>query len=305
MFTDNAIVLATTEAVPNGAATPGGLGGNSITGVAATPFTIDMAQSSNPIGIGLDDIGNSELELNVTITTSFTTTSPVATLEWQLVSMPINPTLLTSATTSGKLLSLAGVVTDSTADTFAIASHGLALGTPFYLSAVATTTNISTNTLYFAIPTGSGTFKAATSFANAIAGTGVDLQTGNGTATVVFLPAIHLTTGPVPTVFLKAGARVSGRSFRQLPVVGGKLVAPYSGATPMPLGAAVQPTATTTGAGAGGAGGTAVVRTPGRYLALNVVAAGANSDTTGRYSVQLGLQVQNSQVHFPMGMQAL
>lgn len=297
MITDNAIIMATAEAVPNGAATPGGLGGNTITGVAATPYTIDLQQASNPIGIGIDDLGSVDLELNVNITTAFTTTSPVATLEFQLVSMPINPTLLTSATTSGKLLSLAGVVTSLANDTFTIANHGLALGTPFYCSEIATSTGITTNTLYFAVPTGANTFKAATSLANALAGTIVNITgAGDGTATVVFMPVVHATTGPIQTVFLKAGARLLGTSLRQSPMIGGRLVAPFAGETPRPLGASIMP-----GTGTGGGAGAAVVKAPGRYLALLVIAAGANSDTTGRYSVQVGKNVANILAHYPVG----
>jgi len=295
MITDNAIIMATAEAVPNGAAAPGGLGGNTITGGATTPYTIDLLQSSNPIGSGIDDIGSTQIEMNVSITTAFTTTSPVATLEFQLVSVPILPSLLSNATTSGKLLSGSFTATVASS-TWGAAAHGLQLGTPLYFSAIGTVTGVTTNTLYFAVPSDANNFKVATSLANALAGTTVTLGGTNAACTTVFMPAVHATTGAIPTVFLKAGARILGTSMRQVFAVGGKLIAPYAGATPLPLGASVMP-----GTGTGGGAGAAVMRTPGRYLALNVIAAGASSGTTGRYSVQIGKNVANILAHYPVG----
>lgn len=308
MIIDNATIFATTEPLPNGAVA-GGSGapisvfcGNVTGAAAATPITIDLAQSGNPLGIGYDEIGSSHFELGVQVTTSFTTTSLLATVEFQLVSSPINPALLTSATTSGKLLSLASVVTNSTNDTFTINNHGLALGTPFYLSALATTTGLTTNTvLYYAVPTDANNFKAATSLANAQAGTVVDMLTGNGTATVVFMPVIHATTGAIPTVFLKAGARFIGTTMRQTHSSFGKFTASYANGPVLPLGAMTIPS-TLTGGGIGSPANAISMRAPGRYLALVTVLAGANSDTTGRFSVQAAKNQANGLAFYPTGL---
>jgi hypothetical protein len=316
MITDNATIFAALEALPNGGAAGASnvpitvIAGNTIGGAATTPYYIDLLQTGNPIGYNIDSIGSADLEINVSVTTGFTsTTNPLATVEFQLISFPILPTAaaLGSATTSGKLVTAAGVVTSDTNDTFTIANHGLPLATPIYLTAIATTTNITTNTLYFVVPTGANTFKIATTLANALAATPVtvDLQTGAGTATVAFMPVVHATTGAINTVFLKAGSRLLGTAMKQQGAHGGKLVAPYAGAVPLPVALSVAPSYLAPGtlAGIGGGAGTGLIRSPGRYLCLAVTMAGANSDTTGRYSVQVGKNLSNSYTYGPTGLE--
>lgn len=62
--------------------------------------------------------------------------------------------------------------------------HNLKLGDPVFLNTIATTGGITANTVYYAIPsaTDSTKFQIATSHANALAGTQVDLITNDGTA---------------------------------------------------------------------------------------------------------------------------
>lgn len=306
MITDNATLFASLEALPNGAATSVTLGGNTITNVAATPYSIDLAQLSNPIGIGIDDLGKSEMELAVHITTSFTTTSPLATVEWQIVSFPINPAVLTAATTSGALAtaSLTPTIATSifTTPGGTPPAHNLQLGTPIYFSAVGTVTTPAANTLYYVVPASATTFKLATSYANALAGTTVTFAGTAVACTTVFYPTVVATTGAIPTVFLKAGARFLGTSAQQHPIAGGRLVAPFSGATPQPLGSAAFP-ATFTGGGANVAANVPLTRVPGRYLALQVIMAGAASDTTGRYTAAFGKDLTNALAFYPSGLE--
>lgn len=275
----------------------------------ANHVIIDMAQPNNPLGIGIDDIGSSELELNVSIDTTFAATDPVSAVEWHLVSLPMNPASMTPGL-SYKAQAAANISTSE----FTVNSHNMPLGAPFYIDALSLNgpTGVTAYTLYYAIPTGPNTFKAAATLANAIAGTPVVAITGaNGTVTVWTMPTMHLTTSRVPAVFLKQGLRITGRSFRQLPFVGGKLAAPYSGATPQPIGSAYIPSLAK-----GGGGGTVsvasghAVRVPNRYLCLSTIVTGitlpgANAAASGRFSAQLSLASPSSQVNYPVGMQAL
>jgi hypothetical protein len=305
MITDNATIFADKELLPNGAATGVALAGATGPGGTATaPYVIDLLQTGNPIGYNIDSIGTADLEMNVSVTTGFTTTSPVATVEFLLASIPIKPALLTNATTSGKLLSASLTATIGT-NSWGAADHGLQLGTPLYFSAVGTVTGVSTNTLYFAVPSDANNFKVATTLANALANSTVTLGGTGAACTTVFMPAIHATTGAIQTVFLKAGSRLLGTSMKQQAVQGGKLVAPYSGAVPLPLGVSVHPSYLAPGtlAGIGGGAGTGLMKSPGRYLGILVVAAGANSDTTGRFSLQVGRNLSNSYTYGPTGLE--
>ena len=294
MIADFNLILATEEAVPNGGAVPGGLGGNSITGVSTTPYFIDMLRADNPLGDGIDQLPTSELELNVTITTAFGI-GPNAMAEFQLVSLPINPTKLTPATTSGRRTYFLGASTAASDDSVTIAAHGLPRGTPVYLSALATTTGPTTNTLYYAVPLSADKFGLATSLANAVAGEIVTM-TGNGTCTVEFFPYVHLTTGMIWGGFLGAGAQFIGRSIPGGPVGGGDHVAPYAGADALPLGAQVQPSTAL-----GGGGGAATMAAPGRFLVPRVFVFNATVSTAGRYSMALGHAAGLGQRNYPIG----
>jgi len=295
MFTDLDIILATAEAVPHGGVIPGGLGGNTISGVAGTPYYIDMSRADNPLGQGIDQLAVSKLELNVTITTAFTV-GPDSYAEFQLVSLPINPTLLTAATTSGRLTHLAAAVTTASDDSVTIAGHGLPVGTPVYLSALATTTGIAVDTIYYVVPISASKFGLASTLALALAGTVLTL-TNNGTCTVEFFPMVHVTTGQVWSEFLKLGAQFVGRSIPGAVNGAGNLRATYAGETLQPVGASAQPSTSL-----GGGAGTAVVAAPGKFLVPRVLlSGGTNIDTTGRYSLALCCDAGQGQRHFPVG----
>jgi len=295
MIADINLILATAEAVPNAGAAPGGLGGNTITDVADTPYTIDMLRADNPLGDGIDQLPTSELELDVTITTSFNV-GPNAMAEFQLVSMPIDPTKLSAAGTSGRLTQLASAATTASDNSVTITGHGLALGTPVYLSALATTTGPSTNTLYYAVPLSADKFGLATSLANAVAGTPLVSMSGNGSCTIQFFPYVHMTTGMIWGGFLNAGARFIGRAVPGAIGGGGDHVAPYAGADALPLGAQVQPSTSL-----GGGTGTATVAAPGRFLVPRVFVFNASVSSAGRYSMALGVNAGSSQRNYPIG----
>lgn len=297
MIADSNLILATNELVPHGGAAPGGLGGNTITGVPATPYSIDMLRADNPLGDGIDQLPTSELELEVTITSSFSFggVGTNAMAEFQLVSMPIDPTKLQPATTSGRQTYLANAVTAASDDSVTIAGHGLPLGTPVYMSAQASS-GLSLNTLYFVVPLSADKFGLATSLANAVAGTILNLTTG--TCTVQFFPYVHMTTGMIWSGFLNAGARFIGRAVPGAIGGGGDHVAPYAGADALPLGAQVQPSTSL-----GGGTGTAAVAAPGRFLVPRVFVFNAAVGTAGRYSMALGVNAGSSQRHYPIGSQ--
>lgn len=278
MYTDNGLRLATAEVTPNGGASPGGLGAASVT------LGLDLSGTTQNLRTFLDPGDGKQLGLNINVTTGVTCGTFGATLELQLVSIPIVATLLSNATTSGKTLTITGVVTDSTADTFTINGHGLPLGTPFFITALATTTGISNSTLYYAVPTTANAFKAATSLANAVAGTTIDLLTGNGTATVNFIPTIHATTGSLPIwnagvptnqgPLSVAGARVFAPMLPMSFLTGGQYL-PTGQTLTQPLGSTPVTTAAT---GIVGGGGPATVANRYfylRYLPSATITAGA------------------------------
>jgi hypothetical protein len=198
MITDNGLRLATAEVTPNGGAAPGGLGAASVT------LALDPSGVGAQIRRAFADIGSGrKIGLNINITTGFTCATFGATLELQLVSIPILASALTNAATSGKLLSLAAVLTAatdtvSTGASGSLVGHGLPTGTPVFLTSLATTTGVANNTIYYVIANGLDTFQLATSLANALAGTAIDLLTGDGTAVVNFIPTVHASTGALP-----------------------------------------------------------------------------------------------------------
>jgi hypothetical protein len=101
----------------------------------------------------------------------------------------------TSGISVGDLVMGAGVsagqaaTTQDTGDTFTITAHGAPNGTPFYLTALATTTGVAINTLYYVVGTAANTFQAALT----PGGSAVALTT-NGTATVVFRRFVSAVT---------------------------------------------------------------------------------------------------------------
>jgi hypothetical protein len=101
----------------------------------------------------------------------------------------------TSGITVGDLVMGAGIsagqaaTTQDSGDTFTIATHGAPNGTPFYLTALATTTGPAINTLYYVVGTATNTFQAA----RTPGGSAVALTT-DGTATVVFRRFVSAVT---------------------------------------------------------------------------------------------------------------
>ncbi|HSV73471.1 MAG TPA: hypothetical protein VLH79_06905 [Chthonomonadales bacterium] len=79
---------------------------------------------------------------------------------------------------------LTSVSAEADDDLITKAAHGLETGDPFVISAMTNGTGLSINTRYWAIKASSSTFKAATSYANAIAGTAIDI-TVDGTSMTV------------------------------------------------------------------------------------------------------------------------
>lgn len=281
MITDNFLALATAEAPPNAGASPGGLG------EASVNLALDLGTSHDVAGIVRSDPGVSEVEMEIQVDTSFTAAEPTegdGFFTFELVSMPILLSKLSDGSggaTDGKRTHIAGVVTTIATDTFTVTAHGLLPGTPIYLSALATTTGLSTNTIYYVAANGlaADTFKICTTRAAALdsSGTVVDLLTGNGTATVEFYPFIHASTGRIPMAALQAGARFAVR------------LSPYS----------IDATAATAYGSAAGKPTTNPGFLPicGRYLALQVRPENCSS-TVGRYTASLGINMQSGQRHF-------
>lgn len=79
---------------------------------------------------------------------------------------------------------LTSVTAEADDDLITKASHGLETGDPFVISAMTGGTGLSTGTRYWAIKASSSTFKAATSRANALAGTAIDITLDGSAMTV-------------------------------------------------------------------------------------------------------------------------
>lgn len=207
MITDNGLRLATAEVTPNGGAAPGGLTAASV------------ALNTDPSGLTssqriFNSIGDGErMLLNFNVITAYACGTFAATIEFQLISLPIIASLLTNATTSGKRTHIAALPTVAATNQFTLVGHGLPLGTPIYFSTVTTTTGIVTNVIYYVIPNGADSFQVATTLANALAGTAVVL-TNNGSVTMEFVATIHASSGslqlfdnPTDASSLRAGVQ--------------------------------------------------------------------------------------------------
>lgn len=70
---------------------------------------------------------------------------------------------------------LTAVTAEADDDLFTKANHGLETGDPVVISALTGGTGVLANTRYWAIKASSSTFKLASSYANAVAGTGIDI----------------------------------------------------------------------------------------------------------------------------------
>lgn len=142
---------------------------------------------------------------------------PVATRAGTLTSGSATVTMAnTSGISTGDIVAGAGVsagqaaTTQDTGDTFTISNHGAPNGTPFYLTALATTTGVVTNKLYYVVGTAANTFQAALT----PGGSAVALTT-NGTATVVFYRYVAaITTNTSVTLSMPASAAATGAILR-------------------------------------------------------------------------------------------
>lgn len=233
----------------------------------------------------------------VTIGTAFTQ-SVLTTLEFRLVSVPILPTSLTSATTSGKTLGISASITYAD-DLITVASGlNLPLGLPVYFTGTqGATTTLLVNTVYFLIPISATTYKVATSLANALAGNVVNAGGADATWIMNFIPFIHATTGPISSAFLGAGARFVAcvQPYANGPT--GKLYLNAGQTVPQPLGSTFMPGVV----GTGGGPSTTQIITPGRYLCLHVVPSATLS--SGTYTVDLCLNSQSAQRHWQSGFE--
>jgi hypothetical protein len=79
---------------------------------------------------------------------------------------------------------LTGVAAEADDDLITKAAHGLETGDPFVINVMTGGTGLLTATRYWAIKASASTFKAASSYANAIAGTAIDITVDGTTMTV-------------------------------------------------------------------------------------------------------------------------
>lgn len=100
--------------------------------------------------------------------------------------------------------------TQGSGNTFTIDAHGAPNGTPFYLTALATTTGIETGKLCYVVGTATNTFQAALT----PGGSPVVLTT-NGTATVVFYRYVSAITADTSVdLHMPASASATGAILR-------------------------------------------------------------------------------------------
>lgn len=283
MLTDLNLLLASAEVTPNGGAAPGGLGAASVT------LAIDRGNAQS-YGTMLSDIASTEFELDLTVTTTFTSsTIPGTTMTVQLVSLPIAPSLLTNATTSGKTLTITGLTaTVANPSVVTIANHNLPIGTAIYFSGGSGGTGVATNTIYYIRPTGANTFTLHTTRAGALTNTaGVNHTTTAFTSGVaVFTPFVHASTGPIPLFSMKAGNRFVVRTQPWALTESGEQILASGQTYPQGIGI-----------------GSNDSLVPGRYLALQYIPSA--TITAGALNANLCLQAQNSRRYMPSASKIL
>lgn len=97
-------------------------------------------------------------------------------------------------------------VTSAAPGVFTLASHGMVVGTPFYLSGGTAPTGLTNGTVYYASNITTNTFTASSTLANALAGTGITTSS-TGTSVVIDPYAVIVgSSKPVPI------AQFTGRS---------------------------------------------------------------------------------------------
>lgn len=204
---------------------------------------IDLLQNNQVRDIG----AGADLYLQTTVTTAFTAITNASMVRFELHAYP--RTTLTDA----------ALVIDTTADTIAIpntapggspANNVLPVGTPVFLTVLATSTGISTNIVYYVTQpnAAAGTIKLALSLANALAGTAIDITGSNGTCTLQYVPVVLASTGDLTRGLLLPGVREYALT---RPIVGSTLLTGGSYARPIPrylFGATVNAAAAAGGA---------------------------------------------------------
>lgn len=306
MYTDNGLRLATAEDVStiNGGTAPLGIGAASAT-LDLDPYNdaVDpgaaLLSPVTPARRNHGDIGGGRRPgLAINVDASFSASTWITTLEIQLVSIPVSASLLTNAATAGKLVQTTGVALTDASDDATITGHNLPLGTPFYITALATTGGVSNNTLYYAVPTAANTFKFATSLENALAGTTVTLSGGNGTCTVNWIPTIHATTGQIQ--LFTVGSPTQQNRLQ----AGQRLMVPLM-TTPGPSPKLEVPTGQTIAQprGAGPALGLLTAH-PQRYFHLRYLATGGNI-AAGAVTVDLVADIDDAMKYYASGYEVI
>lgn len=243
MYTDIGLRLATAESVPNSG--QGGIGADSLALGLDLSSVTSALRNYNDVGAG------HRLQMALNVTTGFECDTFNSRMEFQLISLPIAATSLTAGIALAKTLA----VTSLAGDTITVASHGLPLGTPIFLTDIVTSTGIQPSVIYYVIPVTANTFKVALNLFDAIAGTEIDILTGNGTATVNFIPTVHASTGSLP-MFDDSDPTYAGPlgigerlvvPLRPLASMSPKQSLPAGQALTQPLGAAGVAAATGTG----------------------------------------------------------
>ena len=191
MITDNGLRLATAE-TPAGDGV-GGIGDDSATLALDLSGITQVIRNFNEIGAG------EPVSLAFNVDASFDCATVGATIEFQLISLPILATLLEPvASGDGYQLFVDDAPTVIADDTVTIANHGLPLGTPIHITNQTTSTGLTDGRVYFAIPTTANEFQLGSNLTNALAGIPVDLLTLDGSVDVNFIPTIHASSGALP-----------------------------------------------------------------------------------------------------------
>lgn len=280
MYTDTGLILATAEVPPNAGAIPSALGAASVTAA------IDLAATHPVAGVVISDM-LSDMELDVTVTESFVDAEPTTdadvTVTFEVVSMPILLSKLADATTSGKILS-SSVTATATGDFINLVGHGLLPGTPIYIDTIEDIVGPTADTVYYVNALNMGADKFTVALTRQVAidgGTVVSITTGTtSAASITFFPYIHASTGQIPFSALQAGARYVAK------------VNPYSIA-----GDSNNAWGSGTGQASSNKGWLPI---PNRYLALRVVyTEDGSAGTDGRYTANLGVNMQSGHRHYP------
>lgn len=307
MLFDDGIILATNEAPPNQGAIPGGLGEDSVN--LAVDLGVVQGNRYGEAGtVVISDLGAAEMELEIQVDTSFSAVEPVTGngyAEFAVVSLPLALSLLSDGAggaSDGKLTSALVSLTDTTDLVEDLTGHGLAPGTPVYISDLdgAVIVGYAANQRAYVSANGmtANAFKLAATRAAALdpAGAVLDITTSNvGVGAVLeFQVYVHATTGRVPLDCLQAGAVFVARTMPWSVYRTADSSVPYAGAVGVPHGSSKGQAGINPG----------FLPVPGRYLALQVLAYAALG-TAGRYSANLGVNAHGGVRHSHSAFQVL